>query len=88
MDDGFDKLRDLLKEQNYPSVYFFKFIVKAEDDKMVDIKRCFEETAEFSTRPSKTGKYVSVSIKEMMLSTEDIIERYKAVNKIEGVIAL
>ncbi|MBN4072603.1 DUF493 domain-containing protein [Crocinitomix catalasitica] len=88
MSDEFENLRELLKEQNYPSIYFYKFIVKSEPDKMVEIQRCFSETAEFSTRPSKKGKYVSVSIKEMMLSTEDIIERYKAVGQIEGVIAL
>lgn len=88
MDDDFDKLRALLQEQNYPSVYLFKFIVKASDDQVTDVKRCFQETAEFSTRPSKNGKYISISIKQMMLSTDEIIERYKAVHKIEGVIAL
>ena len=88
MSDEFQKLRELLEEQNYPSIYFFKFIVKTDEDKMVEIKRCFSETAEFSSRPSKNGNYISISIKEMMLSTEAIIERYQAVGKIEGVITL
>ncbi|MCG8576481.1 MAG: DUF493 domain-containing protein [Flavobacteriales bacterium] len=88
MDDQFEKLRELLKEQNYPSVYFYKFIIQNDEEKMVEVKKCFSETAEFSSRSSKNGKYLSISIKEMMLSTEDIIDRYKAVGQIKGVITL
>lgn len=84
----FDKLRELLEENNYPSIYLYKFIVKQDPDKVVDIKRCFSETAEFKTQPSKNGNYVAVSVKEMMLSADDIIERYKLVGKIENVITL
>lgn len=88
MSDQYDKLRELLAELEYPSVYLYKFIVKQDPDKVVDIKRCFSETAEFSTRASKNGNYISVSIREMMLGSEAIIERYKTVGKIENVITL
>ena len=88
MADEFEKLRELLSENNYPSVYLFKFIVKKDPEKVVDIKRCFDESAEFKTQASKNGNYISVSIKEMMLDAESIIKRYQAVGKIENVIAL
>lgn len=88
MSDEYAKLRELLAELPYPSVYLYKFIVKQDIDKVIDIKRCFSESAEFITKVSKNGNYVSVSIKEMMLSSEDIIARYKEVGKIENVITL
>lgn len=88
MDDRFKKLKELLDEQNYPSVYMFKFIIKQDKEKMVEIKRCFEETAEFEVHESRNGNYISVSIKQMMLSSEDIINKYIQVGKIENVIPL
>lgn len=88
MDDQFDKLRELLAELNYPSVYLYKFIIKKDADKLLAIKKCFDESAEIETKPSKNGNYISVSIKEMMLNSEDIIERYKRVGEIDDVIKL
>lgn len=88
MADQYDKLRELLETLDYPSVYLYKFIVKSDQDKVVEIKRCFSETAQFNTQPSKNGNYISVSIKEMMLNSESIIDRYKAVSKIDNVITL
>lgn len=88
MADEYQKLRELLAEQNYPSVYFYKFIVKQDQTKIQQIKSCFSETTEFSTKPSSNGKYIAVSIKEMMMNAEDIIDRYKSVAKIDDVIKL
>lgn len=88
MDDQYGKLRALLESLNYPSVYLYKFIVKQDPEKVIDIKRCFDESAEIETKESKNGNYISVSVKEMMLKSEDIIDRYKAVGKIENVITL
>lgn len=88
MQDQFKRLKELLDDQNYPSVYLFKFIIKKDQKKMVEIKKCFDESAEFAMHPSKNGNYISVSIKQMMLNSEDIIGRYKAVAKIKDVITL
>lgn len=82
------RLRELLDKENYPHKYLFKFIIKNDFDKMVDIKLCFDETAEFETTISRNGNYLSVSIKQMMLSSEDILERYERVSKIKNVIVL
>ncbi|NOQ72041.1 MAG: DUF493 family protein [Crocinitomix sp.] len=88
MSDQYDKLRALLAELEYPSIYLYKFIVKQDPNKVIDIKRCFSETAEFTERASKNGNYISVSIREMMLSSDAIIDRYKTVGKFENVITL
>jgi len=88
MADAYQNLRELLQEQEYPSIYLYKFIVKKNPEKVIEIKRCFNETAEFKTQASKNGNYISVSIKEMMLNSESIIDRYKQVGKIENVITL
>ncbi|WP_066757708.1 DUF493 family protein [Crocinitomix algicola] len=88
MDDRFEKLRELLENLNYPSVYMYKFIVKQDPNKVAEIKKCFNESAEITTKPSKNGNYISVSVKEMMLNSEAIIERYKAVGQIDNVITL
>ncbi|MBK6524348.1 MAG: hypothetical protein IPG07_01645 [Crocinitomicaceae bacterium] len=37
---------------------------------------------------SKNGNYVSISIKQMMLNSEDILLRYERVSKIKNVIVL
>lgn len=88
MDDKMNRLKALLDKETYPLLYMFKFIIKTNTDKMILIKRCFDETAEFETHPSKNGNYVSISIKQMMLNSDDILERYKRVAKIKEVIVL
>ena len=88
MSDKYAKLREILKDQNFPQVYPFKFIIVKDDQKMIQIKRIFDETAEISTKDSKNGKYLSITIKQMMLSTDDIISRYERMESIDGVISL
>ncbi|UKN02671.1 DUF493 domain-containing protein [Paracrocinitomix mangrovi] len=88
MSDRYDKLRELFEDQSFPLVYPFKFIIKKDQDKMIHIKRIFDETAEISIRESKNGNYSSITIKQMMLSTDDIINRYKLMEEIEGIISL
>ncbi|MBL7900006.1 MAG: DUF493 family protein [Crocinitomicaceae bacterium] len=88
MSDHAKKLKELLDKENYPLVYLFKFIIKNDHQKMVEIKLCFDETAEFETHHSKNGNYISVNIKQMMLSSDDILKRYELVARIKNVIPL
>jgi len=69
----------------WPSLYMFKFIVMAE--KQDQIKDIFENH-EVIVKPSSKGKYVSLTIKMLANSAEQIIEKYIETNKVEGVIAL
>jgi uncharacterized protein len=88
MEDNYEKLRGLLAEKNFPMVYLFKFIIKKDEDKMIRIRQIFEEIAEFSQRESKNGNYNAITIKQMMLNADDIIDKYVQMEKIEGVITL
>ena len=88
MADKYEKLKELLVNQNFPLLYPFKFIIKEDHNKLVQIKQIFDETTEVSVRKSKNGNYSSITIKQMMLNTEDIIKRYKMLEGIEGVISL
>ena len=87
--DPYQGLREKLEERKWPALYLFKFIVPADPQKIAQTEALFNtDYAEVQLRPSKTGKYVSVSAKEMMMSAEKVIERYQAATKIEGLMAL
>ncbi len=84
--DNYDSFRKKLEEEHeFPSKYMYKFIVVKE--KVQDILPFFE-TAEISTKKSKTGKYISVSATIVAFNSEDIISRYKSLSHVEGIISL
>lgn len=86
--DPFAKLREQLALQEWPDVYLFKFIVPNEPELLARTTALFGELSELSFHESKTGKYISVSAKEMMLSVDSIIEIYARAAEINGLIAL
>jgi nitrate reductase NapAB chaperone NapD len=88
MADPFEMLHEPLALQEWPNVYMFKFIVENTPEKIALTTALFDETAEIALHPSKNGKFVSVSAKEMMMSVEAIMERYQKAQKIEGIISL
>lgn len=88
MSDKYEKLKELFKDKDFPLVYPFKFIFEKDEEKLIQIKRIFDETAEISLKDSKNGKYTSITIKQMMLSAEDIFSRYEKMEHIKGVISL
>ena len=88
-DEKFKDLRKKLDEtQSYPSVYMFKFIMDATNRKIALIENLFSENAEIYTKESDKGKYISITITEVMMSTEEIIGIYSKASEIEGVILL
>ncbi len=44
--------------------------------------------AVINSKPSKTGKYTSLTILVKMVSADDVIDKYIEVSKVEGVISL
>lgn len=87
--DIFASLRKKLNETvRWPEVFMFKFIIKADSQKMALIESMFSETAEIAHQPSTNGNYISISVKEVMTSTEEVIAIYEKAGKIEGVITL
>lgn len=90
MSDPFDKLRHLLdNEYSWPEIYRFKFI--AAPSLIQDVVDVVEKKAvvdKVSETASRTGKYISVSIHVKIDSTETVIDIYKEVGQIKGVISL
>lgn len=82
-------LRSALGTVEWPSVYMFKFVIlKGGDDKVTALRKLFSDKAEITIKESSGGKYKSFTAKEMMLSVEGVIDRYKEVATIEGILSL
>lgn len=86
--ESFARLREQLALQEWPNVYFFKFIVPNDPQSLAQATALFTETAEVGFHQSSTGKYISVSAKEMMLDVDSIIEVYVRASTIKGVVSL
>lgn len=88
-EDEFKNLQEKLsKEKNWPQVYMFKFIITADNKKLALVEAKFSDEAIIHQKASSTGKYISITVKEVMLNAEAVIEKYKEVNTIEGVMSL
>lgn len=89
-----DVFYERLKEQlagdtDWPAEYLYKFIVPSVLEKIAEIEAVFDGTdARIKTRDSSKGTYTSISVKVMMDSPETVIEKYREVSKVEGVISL
>ena len=86
----YKKLKLSLDEtMTFPSNYLYKFIIPKNNEKMKVIENIFNYGgAVITTRPSKTGKYTSISILIEMSSSDEIISKYVEIGKVEGVISL
>jgi len=79
----------LKKGTKFPAKYLFKFIVKGGDNKEKEVENIFNHMGAVITKnPSKTGKYISVSIIVRMKSADAVIQKYIEAEKIEGIISL
>jgi putative lipoic acid-binding regulatory protein len=84
----FDSLKSKLDNEVFPSVYLFKFILPSDNAKVSQLLSLFGTENKQNIRPSKNGNYVSVSVEELMLSADAVIEKYEQANKIKGVMSL
>lgn len=85
-----ESLRQKLDElETWPSLYMYKFIVPADNQKVAQVEALFNtKESQVTTRTSKNGNFVSITAVEMMISPESIIERYKQAEGIEGLMSL
>jgi hypothetical protein len=86
--DYYNDLLEKLKKEAWPNIYMFKFIVPSDNHKIAMIESFFEDDAEIILQPSSNGKYTSVTIRQVMLSAEAIMEVYKQATVVEGIISL
>ncbi len=80
---------ELEKNDQWPVKYMYKFIVPNKEENEEEVKKAFEgKEIDFHKNYSKSGKYVSLTIVTNEDSADDIIQRYRSLEHIEGLVAL
>lgn len=89
-EEFFERLKTELDNSNeWPAEYLFKFIVPTDQTKIDTVENAFNGLgAVVKTTKSKNDKYTSISIDVQMESAQQIIDKYKEVYTIEGIISL
>jgi putative lipoic acid-binding regulatory protein len=88
--DFYTKLKVQLEDTTkFPAEYMYKFIVPSDENQVDEVQSIFDNKgAVIKTKKSKTGKYISLSIVLKIESADKVIEYYKKVEKIKGIISL
>ena len=86
----YNKLKLSLEETtSFPTNYMFKFIIPTDKNKFKQIDNMFDKLgAVIRSKTSKNEKFTSLTILVDMSSPDEIIEKYKEVGTVEGVISL
>lgn len=92
--DQEDEFYKRLKEQlattdKWPSDYLYKFIVPTDIEKINRIQDIFDNMgAVIESKKSKNGKYTSLSVRVNLENPDQVIQKYREVGHVEGVISL
>ena len=86
----YDRLQVELDNSNtWPAEYLFKFIVPTVNNNVEFVQNSFDcMGAVIKTTKSKTGKYTSISVDVTVKDSEEIIQKYKEVSVIDGIVSL
>jgi len=86
----YDRLQEELeKNADWPTKYMYKFIMPNRDDNVKKVEQRFgDQSIDLKKNYSKTGKYVSVTVVTEEQNPEAVINRYKSMEDIEGLVAL
>lgn len=88
-EDARERMRKALNEvHNWPSVYMFKFIFEPDQHRLDRLLGLFPPEAEVLRKYSKGGKYLSLTVREVMISADEVMNRYEQAAAVEGVIVL
>lgn len=84
-----DRLRQRLNDvHEWPSVYMFKFIFEPDQSRLDSVVALFPAEVEMLRKYSAGGKYLSLTVREVMMSADEVVERYNNASEIQGVIIL
>jgi hypothetical protein len=88
-DEAKERLRaSLEKVHEWPSLYMYKFILEPDTERLEAVLALFPSESEVLRRYSAGGKFVSLTVKEVMMSADEVVDRYEQATSIGGVIAL
>lgn len=89
MNDKLVKFSELLAEnKEWPMLYYFKFIVHNNQEKLNHVKELFTDPSAITYKTSKDIKFISLSCKQLMPDPESIIAIYEQASLVDGLIAL
>jgi len=89
MSDNIEKFWELLsKDTEWPLLYYFKFIVHNNQEKLDQVKALFADPSAITYNTSKDIKFISLSCKQLMPDAESIIDIYEKAALVDGLIAL
>ena len=84
--ESFDAFKEKLdNEYSWPATYMFKFVVPTATS--IEVTALFPKDS-LDTKPSKNGKYLALTMKRLVNSSAEVVEVYKSVSSIKGLIAL
>ncbi len=89
-EEFYARLKEQLVDSTlWPSEYLYKFIVPTDPNKVKQITDAFDNMgAVIKSNISKTGKFTSVSVNVTMKSAQSVIDKYKQLSVVEGIISL
>ncbi len=86
----YERLKEELDKNNdWPTTYMYKFIVPNEEANVEKIAARFaDKPKDLKKNYSKTGKYVSITVVTEENNPDAVINRYKSMEDIDGLVAL
>ena len=89
MKDNLEKFRELLSgQEEWPMLYYFKFIVQNNQEKLNRVKELFADPSAITYKTSRDIRFIGLSCKQWMPDPESIITIYEKASTVEGLIAL
>ncbi len=83
------RLKERLDQvHEWPGVYMFKFIFEPDEARLARVLALFPPESEILRKYSTGGKYLSLTVKEVMITADDVVDRYDRASEIDGVIVL
>ena len=88
-EEDLEKFRlKLLETTTFPTVYMFKIIVPSNNRSIAMAENLFEPEADIKTKESDKGKYTSITVKQVVIAVEEILDIYRKASLIEGAMML
>jgi len=89
MDETLENAKSILwAQQKWPGIYFFKFIVPNDKEKLEQVKKLFQFEDHITYRTSRDIRFIALSCKQEMKNPDEVLEIYRKAGEIEGVISL
>jgi len=88
-EDQLSQLKLKLDElHKWPDVYMFKFIIPIDEEKKAKVVKTFSDTAKITFRESSKGTFLSITVLERCLDGDYVINKYRNLQGVEGLISL